>query len=135
MGRIIAERGESVDLVLVSTSRRTRDTWRGVKGNIQGKPEVRELRSIYDADSTYLEILRREGGSAQSLMLVGHNPAIQETAVSLGRDQDGEAHGRVAAEFPTGALAIFEFDGDWRDLKPGTAEFVAFLTPGEDATG
>lgn len=134
-GKALAERRDPIDLVLLSTSRRTRETWRGVKEKIESKPEVRQLRSLYEANGTYLEILRAEAGEAQCVLLIGHNPAIEATATSLARDSEGAGRRGMTAEFPTGALAIFRFDEDWADLGPGSAELVAFLAPGEDASG
>ena len=123
-GRIIAGRGEPIELVLCSTSLRTRETWDSVQAALREGPEVRFLRQIYEAQDTYLDLLRSEAGTAGSVLLVGHNPAIQDTAVALG----GGAN-RLPSGFPTAALAIFDFDGSWSDLAPGAARLVDFITP------
>ena len=33
------------------------------------------------------------------------------------------------SKFPTGALAVLEFDGRWGDLAPGGARLASFVTP------
>jgi phosphohistidine phosphatase len=69
MGRVIAARGQAVDLVLCSTSARTRETFEGVRPALGMAPKVRFLRGIYEGED-YLSILRREGDGAASLLLV-----------------------------------------------------------------
>ena len=65
--------------------------------------------------------------ATQSVMLVGHNPAIQEITLSLA--QGGEKLARVQRKYPTGALATLTFERDWHELQPQDAELVAFVTP------
>jgi phosphohistidine phosphatase len=130
MGKMLAAQGEHPARILCSSSQRTRETWELVRPRLPGAPEPHFLREIYEADKDYLDILRRQGGGAASLLLVGHNPAIQETAIRLAADVAG-ADGRALKDaFPTAATAIFEFDGAWATLAPRTARLVAFLKPG-----
>jgi phosphohistidine phosphatase len=131
-GRLIAERGEKIDLVLSSDSRRTRETWEGVGPQLREKPEVRMLRALYDASDTYLPMLKEEGGDAATILLVGHNPAIQRTAVTLAADLAGRDGKVLADDFPKGALAVFDFDGAWETLRPHRMRLVAFVAPVRD---
>jgi phosphohistidine phosphatase len=131
MGRIMAERiegnpDEALDCVLCSSSQRTRQTWELVQPALRKAPEPRYLKSIFEAGD-YLPILRQEGGEARSLLLVGHNPTIMDAAMRLLGKDAGELDGR----FPTAALAIIDFDGDWKALKPGSGRLVAFIKPRE----
>ncbi len=131
-GRALAERRKAIDLVLCSTSQRTRETWDAVQAATGDEPEMRFLRELYEAGDTYLDILRAEGGEAPSLLLVGHNPTIQATAVALAAEPDSAAATSMATRFPTAALAILDFEGAWADLRPGAAVLAGFLTTGED---
>src|SRR5438105_5031761 len=81
-GKVIAGRGETIDLVLSSDSRRTRQTWEGVAAEIGAKPEVRFLRSMFEAND-YLPMLKGEGRKAGTVLLIGHNPAMHGTAVEI----------------------------------------------------
>lgn len=128
MGRVIAARREAVDLVLCSTSERTRETLEGVRSALSSTPQTRFLRGIFDGED-YLQILRREGGSAASALLVGHNPAIQETAVLLAGPAAAGDGTLMAQHFPPAALAIFDFDGAWDRLTAGQTRLVAFIRP------
>ena len=38
---------------------------------------------------------------------------------------------RVAAKFPTGAVALLSLYGAWQAVRPGCAELEAFVTPKE----
>jgi len=129
MAKVIAERGEQPDLVLCSTSVRTRQTFEPIRPALAGAPEERFLRALFEAGRDYLPLLRQEGGTALSLLLIGHNPAIHETAVRLAADLDAADGKNLSARFPTAALAIFDFDGDWAEIRPACMRLAAFVTP------
>jgi phosphohistidine phosphatase len=128
IGKLIAGRGEAIDLVLASDSARTRETWEKVAKRIDGKPEVRFLRAIYEAHD-YLPILKSEGGEAGTILLVGHNPAMHETALELADGLAGRDGTRLTAGFSKAALAVLDFDGDWAALRPHQMRLVAFIEP------
>lgn len=114
----------SVDLVLCSSARRARDTLDLVAP--PGKIEIED--GIYGASAgELLERLRLIGDDVASVMLVGHNPAMQELATQLLPDADEDAIGK----FPTGALAMLTFPGSWSSLAPRRTELVTFLKPRE----
>jgi phosphohistidine phosphatase len=129
MGRRIAENGERPDLVLCSTSQRTRQTWELVGAALADAIEMRFMRALYEA-ADYLDILKAEGGHARSVLLIGHNPAIQGTAVRLCAPEISEGV-ELSSTFPTAALAIFESDAGWAELEPATMHLVAFIRPRE----
>lgn len=113
-----------VSLVLCSSARRARETLELV--SVSGPVEVE--RELYGASaSQLLERLRRLPDELDAVMLIGHNPAIQELAVGLVADGSGLA----SRKFPTGALATLTFTGSWRALESGQAELAAFVTPKE----
>ena len=127
-GAMIAKRGERPDRVLCSTSQRTRQTWDEVRPSLAETPEPRFARELYEAGD-YLPILRGDGGAATSLLLIGHNPTMHETAMLLAGDL-GTPDGAVLKQrFPTAALAILDFDGSWADLRSGAARLAAFIRP------
>ncbi len=62
-------------------------------------------------------------------MIVGHNPGLEEAALTLaGGSAAGEEAARIAEKFPTAALAAFEAPS-WRDLRPGAARLALLLRP------
>lgn len=129
MGMVFAGRGEKPDLVLCSTSERTRETLEEVEPALGGKRSVAFLREIYEADGDYIQVLREHGGRSKTLMLVGHNPAIHVTALRLAEDLAGTDGNNLSNRFPTAAAAIFDFQGKWNDLRPGAMTLAAFICP------
>lgn len=113
-----------VSLVLCSSARRARETLELV--SVSGPVEVE--RELYGAlASQLLERLRCLPDELDAVMLIGHNPAIQELAVGLLADGSALA----SRKFPTGALATLTFSGSWWALESGQAELAAFVTPKE----
>ena len=130
VGAVLAEGSWGPDLVLCSTSERTRQTWDAVRPALAGEPEARFLRGIYEAGEDYLPILRAEAGAAISVLLIGHNPAIQATAIQLAsglKCPDGAA---LSGHMPTASLAVLESDGGWAEIQPGSMQLQAFIPPG-----
>jgi phosphohistidine phosphatase len=116
-------------LVLCSPSRRTRETLERIMP-VPGGADVSFGDELYGASSRVLiQRLREVPPDVESVMLVGHQPAIQELALDLAGD--GADLARVRAKFPTGALATLLFAGDWSGLGPGSAELVAYVKPKE----
>lgn len=114
----------AVSLVLCSPARRARETLELVEppGDVQIVPE------LYGASvDELLERVRQLPEASNSVMLIGHNPALQELAACLAADAGDLAE----RKFPTGALAVLEFDGPWRALGPHGAELAAFVKPRE----
>ena len=130
IGKKIAQLGDAIDLVLSSDSTRTRETWDGVAPSLDGKPKVRFLQSLFEAHD-YVPIIKAEGGKAQTILLIGHNPTIQETAVELAASLSGRDGNKLRSGFPKGAVAVFEFDGEWASLRPGQMKLVAFIEADE----
>ncbi len=132
MRRYMALAGVDPDLVLCSSARRTRQTLERV---IPALPEttVRHEDGLYSASpEAMLEQLRSTPEDAASVLLVGHNPATQVLALRLAGDGDGEARARMAARFPTGALAILVHRGaSWAELDGGACELHSFAAPRE----
>ena len=116
-------------LVLCSSASRTRETLERVIPALD-RTDVSFEDRLYQASSgSLLQRLREVPPHVDSVMLVGHQPAIQELALDLAGD--GVYLARMTAKFPTGALATLDFEGDWSELGPGSAELVAFVRPNE----
>jgi phosphohistidine phosphatase len=116
-------------LVLCSSAMRTRETLERVMPAL-GAADVSVEDGLYEASAeALLRRLREVPRDMESVMLVAHQPAIQELALDLAGD--GADLARVRAKFPTAALATLLFVGDWSELGPGSAELVAYVKPKE----
>ena len=113
--------------MLCSSARRTRETLERVRPAL-GRAEVQIEGELYGASSDdLLRRLREVPGEVESVMLVGHQPAIQELALRLATD--GPELEQVRAKFPTAALATLSFAGEWSELGDRSAELVAYMRP------
>ncbi|MGH3738247.1 MAG: SixA phosphatase family protein [Micromonosporaceae bacterium] len=108
--------------VICSPAERTRQTWSGVKSRLPRQAEVLYDRRIYDAGDAeeLLDAVHDIDGEVQVLMLIGHNPTIEQLSGLL--DPSGEYGLRTAG------IAVHEWDGAWSELKPGGAPIVASTT-------
>ena len=128
-GRFLASLPGGIDLALASDSRRTRETWELAAAELSAPPKAVYLNDIYRALS-YFPILREHGGDAETVIVVGHNPAVHETALAAASDLDGEAGLRLSQGFQKGALVVLTGDGSWTDLQPGQMRLEAYAPPG-----
>jgi phosphohistidine phosphatase len=123
--------GEVVDpaLVLCSSATRARRTLELVAPALRGDPDIRIEPELYTFDASVLIArLRAIGATARSVMLVGHNPAIQELALEL--VGSGEALAPLAEKFPTGALVEIDVKGDtWGGLVEKSGRSIRFVRP------
>ena len=117
-------------LVLCSSARRTRETLEGVNpaGERLIEPE------LYGADAgELLGRLRRVGEGVPSVMLIGHNPALQVLILRLAEAPGPAAEesdlDRVRRKLPTGALATLEFECEWNELGPRKARLTGLVRP------
>jgi len=114
--------------VLCSPSARTRETLKRL--GVGDGAEVRIEDELYGASADeLLAVLRDLPDELDSVMLIGHNPGIEDLTIRLA--SEGEELARVREKFPTAALATLELDTSWRGLAPGGAELVAFVKPKE----
>lgn len=112
VGARLAGLGLAPDLVLCSTSRRTRDTLAALLPYLPGDSVVHLRRTLYDADVAGLREAVR-GVSADCVLMIGHNPSVHGFAVELAA---GNTAGELAGGFPTSTAAVFALrdDGDAR---------------------
>jgi phosphohistidine phosphatase len=119
-------------LVICSSSRRTRQTLERIATALPDVP-VQVEADLYGADAGSLHRrLHRLPDTADSVLLVGHNPGLHDLTLTLAGDGDAEILARLRAKMPTGALATLAAPVKrWRNLRPGGAELVGFVVPRE----
>jgi phosphohistidine phosphatase len=119
-------------LVLCSTARRATETLDAILPALERAPEVRLEEDLYLVSTGELvHRLHQIPASVPSVLLIGHNPSIQSTALALARGDDPALIARVRDKMATGALATLELDGEWSAAGPGTARLVSFVVPRE----
>ena len=128
IGRHLREQGVDPELVLCSSARRARETLEGVEASL-GRGAIRIEPGLYGAGpAELLALLNGTAASIGSVMVIGHNPSLEQLALLLARP--GSTVQELEAKFPTGALATLAFRGSgWPALDHGTAELIGFIRP------
>jgi phosphohistidine phosphatase len=147
MGRWLREAGLLPGQVLCSTARRARETWQFAQAGLAATPPVTFDARIYGAAAPeLLDLIREVPPVTGTLLLIGHNPAIEDLALLLAAAPRAGAGGsrpgdlermrsKMRAKFPTAAIAILQFHGTWPGLAPGEARLTAFVTPRDLSQG
>ncbi len=128
IGRHLREQGVDPELVLCSSARRARETLEGVEASL-GRGAIRIEPGLYGASpAELLALINGIVASIRSVMVIGHNPALEQLALLLARR--GSTVQELEAKFPTGALATLAFRGSgWAALDHGTADLIGFIRP------
>lgn len=131
MGRYMARERLIPDLALVSTARRTQDTWSLIASDLPKGIDRRDVAAIYEAPpNRLLEVVRDTDAKVRCLMLVGHNPGLQQFALALVGAGEADAIRRLGEKYPTAGLTVFDFSLElWSDLHAGTGTLERFVTP------
>lgn len=131
MGAYLAECKICPDLILCSGSERTRQTLDLVL-KAMGKKVPHEFDDTlyHGAPSGLLRVVHAQDDGLGSLMLVGHNPGMEQLAWMLSGEADERSLDTMRVKFPTGALAVLTSDVErWSDLKRGGARLESFVRP------
>lgn len=124
IGRIMVAKGYVPDRVLCSAAVRCRETW-DIAGEDLSAGEIVHTRDLYDAESAvYLDLIRRQAG-IRSVIVVGHNPTMEETAARLLNFDDPATDG---LRFPTAGLAVIDLDGQFSEAGCAPARLDSFLS-------
>ncbi|MBW9114335.1 histidine phosphatase family protein [Rhizobium cauense] len=131
MGRYLAREKLIPDLVLVSSARRTQQTWELVAKKLPPSIAKKDTDELYEASAAKIAaVIQTIDPSIGTLLLIGHNPGFQDLADGLIGAGDPEACIDIKEKFPTAALAVIEFDVDrWKQLKPKSGVLERFVTP------
>jgi phosphohistidine phosphatase len=118
------------DLVICSTAVRAQQTLDPIIKATKKPPKIVLVRGIHEgAQRTLWEQLWNLPESAKSVLLIGHNPALQDLALELAHTDLNKLLSSAGGKFPTGAMASFRFDGAWKALAPQGALLASFITP------
>jgi phosphohistidine phosphatase len=110
MGRLVKDEGLVPDLIVSSTARRARKTAAKVAKACGYDSPIEHTDSFYQAyPDDYIQILRCVADEHNAVMVVGHNPCLEELVEAVA----GERH-----RMPTAALAHVALEIDrWEELS------------------
>ena len=132
MGEKLAAAGCAPARILCSAGRRAVETLCGVLPSLPADFRIEVRHGLYTfSPGTVLQYLQALPEDAGDVMVVGHNPALQELALYLSGAGEEEALMALHGKFPTCAVAELEFPvatGDTR-WDQGSAYLRRVLTP------
>jgi phosphohistidine phosphatase len=129
MGREMKRLGMDFDLVLASPAARVTETLTELAQGYGGAVATAFDEHLYLASAeTLIGIVRAADDAHERLLIAGHNPGMEQLALLLAGG--GALRDRIAAKYPTGALAELCFEGPgWRDVAPGSGRLERFIRP------
>jgi len=129
IARHLVRQGVKPELVLCSTAERTRETLELMQTALADTSAIELEDELYGASAdSLLERLRLVPGAVASVMMIGHNPALQDLALVLAAG--GPDLERLEAKFPTAALATLAFaNATWAELSPAEAVLADWVIP------
>ena len=131
MGAYMAHHALIPARAVCSPAQRTRDTWGLVAGEWALPVEARFDERLYAASpDAILSVIQDQDDAARTLLVLGHNPGLQQVAELLVASGDVVVRERLHEKFPTAALAVIDFAADdWRRVHAGSGRLERFVTP------
>ncbi len=131
MGRFLRAQGIEVDLLFASPAMRNQMTWERLESSWKSGIAPKFEDGIYMATvDTLLGLVQSAPVSARAVMLLGHNPGLEDLSFKLLHDGDAGGMDLLDQGFKTAALAELSFDvRDWHDIAVKSATLQRFITP------
>lgn len=132
VGRHMRSLDMHFDQVIASPAARVKETLESVETGYGAPLEPHFDRRIYLASAeTLLDVIHDTPDNADTLLLVGHNPGLEELVLLLvpDREEDGERD-KVEEKYPTASVAQITLDvPSWRAVQPGGGALSRFIRP------
>jgi phosphohistidine phosphatase len=128
MGKHIADHGVAWEQTVASPAERVKRT---LDASGLDLAVAWDQRVYLASPASLLQVLREIDGDPRTVLLVGHNPGLQELIFELVPPEAEDALFNEAAEkFPTATFAVLQCDIDkWSDLTAGTARLIHLARP------
>ncbi|HYI49670.1 MAG TPA: histidine phosphatase family protein [Allosphingosinicella sp.] len=128
MGREMKRLQLAFDRVIASPAARAAETIDGLEQDYGALPAEQDERVYLASAETLLDLVRATDDAEARLLIVGHNPGMEQLALLLARE--GTLRDAIAAKYPTGALAEIRFEAQsWRDINAGAGCLEHFIRP------
>lgn len=131
MGEHVLAEDTAWDRAIASPAARIRETLEHARLGISTVFEERLYLASWD---TIIEVLHGQAAPDHepgSVLLIGHNPGLQETILNLvAPARENDLFREAVVKFPTASFAVLECAIDsWSELKPRCATLVHFARP------
>ncbi|HWK94996.1 MAG TPA: histidine phosphatase family protein [Pseudolabrys sp.] len=131
IGAYMTTHGLAPDRVVLSPARRVQETWQHLVEELKSAPGTSTDDRIYEASpDDIFGIVAGTAAPVRSLLVVGHNPSLQEVALMLVAAGDIEARERLREKLPPAGLVVIDFAfDDWSKLHAQSGRLERFITP------
>ena len=133
IGAFMRDNDITPDLILCSSSQRTRETLDLLLPHFKPAPETLISERLYLASpAEILGQIQAADDAHSHILMIGHNPGTHMLALDLidPKRSDSAAVAQLAGKFPTAAVAHFEFDSErWADMDRQQGFLKTFKTP------
>jgi phosphohistidine phosphatase len=132
IGRHIRDHGIAWDRVIASPAERVKLT---LEGTALGRELLFDQKLYLASFDTIVETIEAHAGTgadeADAVLIVGHNPGLQDVLLELvAPGQENELFREAVVKFPTAAYAVLECNIDhWSQLKRYCARLTHFVRP------
>lgn len=126
VGRWLRQQVPTIDLVVCSPAARARQTWDLASAQLPAAPHTRQDKRLYGASTeVVLTVVHELPAEASTVLLVGHNPTLEEFLTLLTG---------ATGTLKTSTIAVMTTPANWATAAPGSWTLEALATPrgGED---
>ncbi len=121
----------TLDLVLCSSARRTRETLELIIAEFAVRPLSVLEDELYEASKDELmDRLRRLAEEIDNVLLIGHNPGLHDLAIAIADANTAGFRALSSGKFPTAARASFQVPEPWSGFGRLRCELVDYVTAG-----
>jgi len=130
IGRQMRSLGMTFDHVVASPAERVIETVAHLSAGYGRTIEPVWDRRFYLASTAMLlDLIHALPEEADRVLMIGHNPGLEELVLLLAPDRPDELRDRVAIKYPTASVAELEIGDSWALLLPGEARLTRFIRP------
>jgi len=131
VGRAMRDEGLSFDAIIASPAVRVVETLRDVGDGYGHALEPVQDPDLYLASpAVLLERIHHVGDEVERLLVVGHNPGLEQLALLLTGGEENRLRQEVEVKYPTATLAEIRFDvGSWADVAASGGTLTRFIRP------
>ncbi|MBO0902109.1 SixA phosphatase family protein [Jiella sonneratiae] len=130
LAEILGEESVKIDAVACSTARRAVDTLTPLRAALGNDVAIDYSDDLYALGAeAYFAAAARAPANVSALLIVGHNPMVEEFTAQLAGDGDEAARAALAGGFPTCALAIVGLPRPLAEVAPGSGRLLRVVRP------
>jgi phosphohistidine phosphatase len=132
MGVYLERHAIRADRTVLSTAARVQETWAAIAPALSHPPATISEPRLFNASvMDILDVIRAQSDKTQSLMLVGHNPGLHDTATLLLASGDAQTREKLREGLPTSGLVGITLVGtsSWREIRPQSGRLDRFIAP------